>query len=54
MGIKNLLPSFKSIYNDVHISTFANKKVAVDAFVWLHRGAYGCSAELCQNIPTDK
>jgi exonuclease-1 len=54
MGISGLLPRLQSITTDVNISAFAGKVVAVDGYVWLHRGSYSCSAELCQNIPTDK
>ncbi len=54
MGIQGLLPNVKSICRKSHIKAFANQKVAVDAYVWLHRGAYSCSAELCQNIKTDR
>ena len=28
--------------------------VAVDSYCWLHRGAYSCSAELVEGVPTDK
>ncbi|KAG2383481.1 hypothetical protein C9374_004152 [Naegleria lovaniensis] len=54
MGIQGLLPCFKHVTKKGHISEYKDKKVAVDAYVWLHRGAYSCSAELCQNKPTDK
>jgi exonuclease-1 len=53
MGISGLLPLLSSITTDAHISQFANKKVAIDIYCWLHKGAYSCSTELCQNIPTD-
>ncbi|KAL9647878.1 hypothetical protein ABK040_008151 [Willaertia magna] len=54
MGIQGLLPCVKHLCKKRHIQEFQNTKVAVDGYVWLHRGAYGCSAELCQNKPTDK
>ena len=54
MGIQGLLPTLKSICKKSHIKNFANQKVAVDAYVWLHRGAYACGTEICQNIKTDK
>lgn len=54
MGITGLLPLVASVTRSTHLSEFKNLKVAVDAYVWLHRGAYGCSYELCQGIPTHK
>lgn len=54
MGISGLLPLLKNITRNVHISQYANQRVAIDAYCWLHRGAYSCSTELCQNIPTVK
>eukprot|EP01103_Thecamoeba_quadrilineata_P005916 TRINITY_DN1565_c2_g1_i1.p1 TRINITY_DN1565_c2_g1~~TRINITY_DN1565_c2_g1_i1.p1 ORF type:complete len:686 (+),score=183.40 TRINITY_DN1565_c2_g1_i1:85-2142(+) len=54
MGISNLLPSLKSITTDVNVSKYANKKVAIDTYCWLHKAVYSCSTELCQNIPTEK
>jgi exonuclease-1 len=54
MGIPGLLPALQSITRPVHLSDLSNSTVAVDAYVWLHRGAYACSLELCQGIPTDK
>lgn len=35
-------------------SELANERVGVDSYVWLHRGAYACAAELCQGKPTRK
>lgn len=54
MGIATLLPLLKGITKTVHIGEYAHQRVAVDAYCWLHRGAYSCSTELCQNIPTTK
>ena len=54
MGIGGLLPTLKEITEDVHLKDYAGTKVAVDAYVWLHRGAYSCAKELCQGLPTDK
>eukprot|EP01125_Pyxidicula_operculata_P004805 TRINITY_DN1790_c1_g3_i2.p1 TRINITY_DN1790_c1_g3~~TRINITY_DN1790_c1_g3_i2.p1 ORF type:complete len:1259 (+),score=389.47 TRINITY_DN1790_c1_g3_i2:36-3812(+) len=54
MGINGLLPKLSSITQPINIKEYANKRVGVDAYVWLHKGAYACSRELCQNIPTDK
>lgn len=55
MGIQSLLPSLKSIVRTKHIGeAYGGKKVAVDSYCWLHRGAYSCSVELVEGIPTDK
>jgi exonuclease-1 len=54
MGISGLLPLLKSIQRQRHLSEFAGQTVAVDAYVWLHRGAYGCASELALGKPTHK
>jgi len=33
---------------------YGGKTVCVDAYVWLHRGAYACARELCEGVPTRK
>lgn len=54
MGIPGLLPTLKSITRHEHISRYQGKKVAIDGYSWLHKGAYGCSVELCEHVETDK
>ena len=54
MGISGLLPLLKSIQQYKHISELAGKTLAVDAYVWLHRGAYGCATELATGRPTTR
>ncbi len=54
MGIQGLLPCLRSITTAVHVSKYAGRRVAVDAYSWLHKGAYSCSRELCESTPTDK
>jgi hypothetical protein len=46
MGISGLLPLLKSIQVHRHLSDFAGQTLAVDAYVWLHRGVYSCATEL--------
>ena len=46
MGIQGLLPFLKQIQREVHVSSFRGKKVAVDGYCWLHRGAYSCALQL--------
>lgn len=33
---------------------FRGKRVAIDGYSWLHKGAYCCSTDLCMGRPTDK
>jgi 5'-3' exonuclease len=54
MGIQGLHKELKSITRKCSIAEYKNKKVAIDAYVWLHKGTYCCAADLCQNIETDK
>ena len=37
-----------------HVSEYRGHRVAVDAYCWLHRGAYSCSAELCEGQATNR
>eukprot|EP00048_Salpingoeca_helianthica_P020639 m.7625 g.7625 ORF g.7625 m.7625 type:complete len:803 (+) comp5069_c0_seq1:158-2566(+) len=53
MGITGLLQALQPIATDLNIAALANKAVAIDAYCWLHRGAYACAMELAQNIKTD-
>lgn len=54
MGISGLLPLLKPIQRRRHLSEFAGQTVAVDAYVWLHRGAYACATELANGVATNK
>lgn len=54
MGIQGLLPLLKPITTTVHVRDLAGLTVGVDAYVWLHRGAYACADELCQGKDTGK
>ena len=54
MGIQGLLPVLKTITQPVHVSKYKGQKVAVDAYCWLHKGAYCCAEELCEGRYTDK
>nr|CAB3463443.1 unnamed protein product [Digitaria exilis] len=47
MGIPNLLRFLKPFIEPVHIKKYAGKRVGIDAYSWLHKGAYACSMELC-------
>ncbi|CAD6913258.1 unnamed protein product [Tilletia controversa] len=54
MGIQGLLPLLKDIHNPTHIKEYKGKTLGIDAYVWLHRGAYACAQELVLGQPTDK
>ncbi|KIK93415.1 hypothetical protein PAXRUDRAFT_829024 [Paxillus rubicundulus Ve08.2h10] len=54
MGISGLLPLLKSIQVNKHLSDFAGQTLAVDAYVWLHRGVYACATELATGKKTTK
>lgn len=54
MGIQGLLPLLKPIQRHRKVSDFAGQTLAVDAYVWLHRGAYACAPELVKGKPTRK
>ncbi|AAF78370.1 T10O22.7 [Arabidopsis thaliana] len=47
MGIKDLLRFMKPYILPIHIQKYAGKRVGIDAYSWLHKGAYSCSMELC-------
>ncbi|SCV74311.1 BQ2448_6743 [Microbotryum intermedium] len=54
MGIQGLLGMLKEIQTPTHVSEYKGKTLAVDAYVWLHRGAYGCAQELATGVTTLK
>ncbi|KAG0341975.1 Rad2 nuclease [Podila humilis] len=54
MGIQGLLPMVKSIEKPVHLKQYAGMTLAVDGYVWLHRGVFSCAQELGLGQPTQK
>ncbi|KAG7012503.1 Exonuclease 1, partial [Cucurbita argyrosperma subsp. argyrosperma] len=54
MGIQGLLPLLKSIMVPIHIKDLEGSSVAIDTYSWLHKGAFSCSKELCNALPTSK
>ncbi|KAJ6557954.1 PIN domain-like protein [Mycena capillaripes] len=54
MGISGLLPALKSISKQKHLSEFGGHTLAVDAYVWLHRGVFACATELATGKETTK
>ncbi|KAH7658537.1 XPG/Rad2 endonuclease protein [Dioscorea alata] len=47
MGIQSLLRFMKPFIEPVHIEKYSGKRIGIDAYSWLHKGAYSCSMELC-------
>ncbi|KAK6123068.1 hypothetical protein DH2020_043187 [Rehmannia glutinosa] len=54
MGINNLLKYMKPYVEPIHMKKYAGKRVGIDAYSWLHKGAYSCSMELSLDIEGDK
>ena len=54
MGISGLLPALKKIQVSKHLSEFAGQTLAVDAYVWLHKGVYACAGQLATGKKTHK
>ncbi|KAL1672994.1 PIN domain-like protein [Schizophyllum commune] len=54
MGITGLVPVLKSIQTTRKLSDFAGQTIAVDGYIWLHRGVYHCSVELATGKETHK
>ncbi|KAG8483159.1 hypothetical protein CXB51_022136 [Gossypium anomalum] len=42
----------KPFIEPVHIKKYAGKRVGIDAYSWLHKGAYSCSMEICLDSNT--
>ncbi|CAG5131319.1 unnamed protein product [Candidula unifasciata] len=54
MGIQGLLPFLKAIHTPVNIADFPGSTVAIDAYCWLHRGAFSCAEKLAVGEKTDQ
>ncbi|XP_052275253.1 exonuclease 1-like isoform X2 [Dreissena polymorpha] len=54
MGIQGLLPFLKKIHQPVNVSQFAGCTVAIDAYCWLHKGAFSCAEKLALGEKTDQ
>ncbi|XP_057305844.1 exonuclease 1-like isoform X2 [Hydractinia symbiolongicarpus] len=52
MGIQGLLPLLKDIQVKTSMSNFKGQTVGIDAYCWLHKGAYGCAKDLVLGQPT--
>ena len=49
MGIKGLPEVLRPWLKSVQVGKYAGKRAAVDAYSWLHKGAYSCALELGTN-----
>ncbi|XP_076443126.1 uncharacterized protein LOC143281736 [Babylonia areolata] len=54
MGIQGLLPFLKKIHTPVNISQFKGCTVAIDAYCWLHKGAFSCAEKLALGEKTEQ
>nr|GLL35338.1 exonuclease 1 [Ipomoea trifida] len=54
MGIKDLLRFMKPHLEPIHIKKYAGQRVGIDAYSWLHKGAYSCSMELSLDMEGGK
>jgi exonuclease-1 len=46
MGIGGLLSLLQPAAVCVHVQAYKGRRVAVDAYAWLHKGAYACAMDL--------
>ncbi|WJX67776.1 hypothetical protein P8452_52214 [Trifolium repens] len=44
----------KPYVEPIHIKNYAGKRVGIDAYSWLHKGAYSCSMELCLDSDSER
>ena len=54
MGIQGLLPFLKKIHDPINIVKFVGCTVAIDAYCWLHKGAFSCAEKLVLGEKTDQ
>ncbi|KAG8197493.1 hypothetical protein JTE90_007232 [Oedothorax gibbosus] len=53
MGITGLLPFVKNSCRPANIKDFSGSTVAIDAYSWLHKGAFSCAEKLVKGEKTD-
>ncbi|KAJ9593956.1 hypothetical protein L9F63_014597 [Diploptera punctata] len=53
MGIQGLIPFLEKATRRANIGDFAGCCVAIDAYCWLHKGAYTCVEKLARGEPCD-
>ena len=53
MGVSGLLQLLQPATVNIHVAAYKGKRVAVDAYCWLHKGAYACAYDLAIGAKTD-
>lgn len=53
MGIQGLIPFLDKASTPTNVSEFFGKTVAVDAYCWLHKGAFSCADKLARGDACD-
>ncbi|XP_075227655.1 exonuclease tos isoform X2 [Lycorma delicatula] len=53
MGIQGLIPFLEKASRPINISEFSGTTVAVDAYCWLHKGAFSCAEKLARGEKCD-
>ncbi len=52
MGIQGLLKELEPCTSDRYLSEYNGLKVAIDGYVWLHRGVFFCATDLAKGRGT--
>ncbi|CAG0901379.1 unnamed protein product [Darwinula stevensoni] len=53
MGIQGLLPFVRKATHEADVKSLSGCTVAVDAYCWLHKGAFSCAEKLVKGEKTD-
>ena len=53
MGITGLIPFLSKSSRRANIKEYSGQAVAIDAYCWLHKGAFSCADKLVMNEPTN-
>lgn len=53
MGITGLIPFLEKSSTKINLKDIENKTVAIDAYCWLHKGAFACADRLVRGDSTD-
>lgn len=53
MGISGLLPFLEKASRRCNVAEFRGCTVAIDAYCWLHKGAFGCAEKLVRGEDTN-
>lgn len=53
MGIQGLLPFLDKASSPIHLLQLKDSVIAIDAYCWLHKGAFGCAERLARGEETN-